>query len=79
LEIDMALPEASELTKLFEYLDALRESAVTNMFGARPFLIRETTVDPANAGNVLSAWMKTFDGSAVDVRVDKALAEEPSA
>ncbi len=42
-------------------LDMLRESGVTNMFGARPYLL---TVFPAlskrEATAVLKYWMKTF-------------------
>ena len=68
-----------ELVEYFEYLDDLRESGETNMFGAGAYLRDDHGLDRDEAGAVLSAWMKTFDGSAVDVRVDKALAEEGAA
>jgi hypothetical protein len=44
-----------------EYLDELRESGETNMFGARPYLMREfPLLDKNEAGMVLSYWMKSF-------------------
>lgn len=45
----------------FEYLDDLRESGTTNMFGARPYLMEEFPELTKNeAGEILSEWMKTF-------------------
>lgn len=44
----------------FAYLDVLRESGVTNMFGARPYLVEEFGLPKAEASKVLSAWMQTF-------------------
>lgn len=46
-----------------EYLDGLRESGVTNMWGASPYLEEEFPDDFMNekeAGKVLTYWMKTF-------------------
>ena len=44
-----------------EYLDRLRESGETNMYGARPFLIDEFVIlDEKMAGNILTYWMKSF-------------------
>lgn len=43
-----------------EYLDQLRESGVTNMFGASPYLMREFGLDKQEAREVLSEWMRTF-------------------
>ena len=44
-----------------EFLDDLRESGDTNMFGARPFLQDEyPELSPKEAGTVVSYWMKTF-------------------
>uniref|UniRef100_A0A6M3M443 Uncharacterized protein n=1 Tax=viral metagenome TaxID=1070528 RepID=A0A6M3M443_9ZZZZ len=44
-----------------EYLDLLRESGVTNMFGARPYLMGEYPELTKNeAGQVLQYWMRTF-------------------
>ena len=46
---------------VFEYLDDLRESGETNMFGACPYLIYRFNLDKDIAGKYLSAWMTTFD------------------
>jgi hypothetical protein len=44
-----------------EYLDELRESGVTNMFGARPYLmLKFPLLNIDEAGMVLSYWMKSF-------------------
>ena len=48
-------------TKYYEYLDGLRESGITNMFGASPYLQYEfKELDHKTAVAVLSNWMKTF-------------------
>ncbi len=44
-----------------EYLDELRESGETNMFGARVYLLREfPELNKQDAGDILSYWMQTF-------------------
>ena len=44
-----------------EYLDELRESGDTNMFGARPYLMDEfPELEEKQASKILSYWMKTF-------------------
>lgn len=43
-----------------KYLDDLRESGETNMFGAAQYLIWEFGLDRHEARNVLSDWMRTF-------------------
>lgn len=42
------------------YLDTLRESGVTNMFGAAPYLVEEFGIDLSIARKILAYWMKTF-------------------
>ena len=44
----------------FEYLDALRESGVTNMFGAAVYLREEFGIDRSEANALLTEWMRTF-------------------
>lgn len=44
----------------FTYLDNLRESGETNMFGAAPYLQEEFGLDRKEASEVLGEWMKTF-------------------
>lgn len=57
--------------EMLEFLDELRESGITNMYGAGPYLEEEfpvTLADPhprsfrssEKAGEVLLYWMKTF-------------------
>jgi len=48
------------LDEHLQYLDELRESGATNMFGAAPFLIREFGFSKAVAKKVLVYWMQTF-------------------
>lgn len=43
-----------------DYLDELRESGVTNMFGAAPYLEDEFGLSRKEAGQVLVYWMQTF-------------------
>jgi len=48
--------------KYYLYLDSLRESGATNMFGAVPFL-REVfpELTKREAQNILVDWMETFE------------------
>ena len=44
-----------------EYLDRLRESGETNMYGARIYTMREfDMIDSELAGNILTYWMESF-------------------
>jgi uncharacterized protein YciI len=43
-----------------EYLDELRESGVTNMFGAAPYVEDEFELTREQARRVLTYWMHTF-------------------
>lgn len=43
------------------YLDELRESGVTNMFGAVPYLRTEFGIDKREAREILLDWMRSFD------------------
>ena len=59
--------DATELADYFDYLDVLRESGETNMFGAAPYLVRDQGLELREARNVLSMWMKSSrDLSAID-------------
>ena len=46
--------------EVFEYLDALRESGVTNMFGAGSYICDEFDVSKKDARFLLAKWMSTF-------------------
>ena len=43
-----------------EYLDKLRESGETNMFGAGQYLQMEFGLEKREAREILSEWMRTF-------------------
>jgi len=46
------------MSEYFEYLEELRKSGETNMFGAVPYLQAEFGLDRREARNILMAWMK---------------------
>lgn len=46
--------------EVFEFLDDLRESGATNMFGAAAYIVAEFGITSAEASTLLSEWMKTF-------------------
>lgn len=57
------------MEKYFDYLDCLRDSGETNMFGALPYLRREFPelgFDPIKASKVLTAWMHSRGGAKHD-------------
>jgi len=43
-----------------DYLDILRESGVTNMYGAAPYLEEEFYINTRDARTVLQYWMDSF-------------------
>ena len=45
----------------FDYLEDLRQSGVTNMFGARPYLMGAFNLDKREAGRILSLWMQNYE------------------
>jgi len=46
--------------KYFEFLDDVRDSGVTNMFGASEYLEQNFNLNHMDAIVVLTLWMKTF-------------------
>ena len=46
--------------EVFEYLDDLRESGTTNMYGAGPYLQQKFGLDKYLAKDCVLTWMKTF-------------------
>ena len=56
----MEKPEATT-EKYLKFLDGLRKSGITNMFGAAPY-IQETfpELSKTQAKEILAYWMKTF-------------------
>ena len=56
METDMSLQE-----QVNYFLDELRESGVTNMFGAAPYIVEEFGVTRQEAKDLLLNWMQTFE------------------
>ena len=44
--------------KVFEYLDFLRDSGETNMYGAAPYIVMEFDIPTKQARKLLMKWMK---------------------
>ena len=45
----------------YKYLVKLRDSGVTNMYGAGPYIMRKFRVERKESHVILGAWMGTFD------------------
>ncbi len=43
-----------------DFLDGLRESGVTSMYGAAPYIQEEFGLDQPTARRMLMVWMQTF-------------------
>ena len=53
-----------DLWEAFDYLEKLRQSGATNMYGATPYLqeeFPELRYDRDKAKEILLAWIKTFE------------------
>ena len=44
----------------FVFLDCLRDSGITNMFGAAPYLMEAFSMDRASATTILLEWMEQY-------------------
>lgn len=58
-------------TNYFTFLDNLRESGVTNMYGASSYLTDAFDISKSDAMNVLGRWMETFGDEPAIERVRK--------
>lgn len=47
--------------KCFDYLERLRQSGVTNMFGACPFLQRRFKIERKESSDILWKWMENYE------------------
>ena len=47
--------------EVFLYLNELRESGETNMYGARPYVMEEFEMEADEAKRILLLWMKNFN------------------
>lgn len=52
---------AKTTNKYWIYLEDLRRSGVTNMFGAVPYLQEEFDLDRKEATRILSDWMSNYN------------------
>lgn len=69
----------TELEEYFDYLDGLRQSGVTNMYGAAPYLESEFNMTRKESSQIVSLWMKTFNrDKTVSERATNALQIEKS-
>ena len=47
--------------KYWLFLEDLRESGVTNMYGATPYLMEEFDLPRSDATKILTDWMKNYN------------------
>jgi hypothetical protein len=47
------------MNEYFTFLDVLRDSGATNMFGAAPYLVEVYGMDKRKARDILLAWMQS--------------------
>ena len=57
---DMKLKYDDYYEGYFAFLDELKESGVTNMFGAVPYLMDEFILDKDEALDILGRWMENY-------------------
>lgn len=50
----------TEEVEVFEYLDELRDSGITNMYGATPYIQDAFDMDKTTARAHLKRWMETY-------------------
>ena len=50
-----------EWVDYYKFLEVLRQSGVTNMYGAVPYLQEYDDLTDAEAGNILSSWMENYE------------------
>ena len=57
--VEFDCPQA-QIDKMFTYLDGLRESGITNMFAATPYVVAKFNIPNRAARKVLTYWAQTF-------------------
>ena len=48
-------------TEYYQYLESLRQSGVTNMYGSAPYLAKAYALSSGEATNVVVSWMENYD------------------
>lgn len=51
----------TDKNKVFKYLDALRDSGVTNMFGSPAYVRKVFAVSNAESIKLVAEWMENYD------------------
>ena len=51
------------MNEYYQYLESLRRSGITNMYGAAPYLVDEFDLSHKEACSILSSWMENYDRS----------------
>jgi len=64
------LQENIDPAEYAHYLENLRDSGVTNMFGAAPYIERDFGVSRSEARKILATWMKSFNESEIRDEVE---------
>jgi len=59
--MDERYPLKAEWEEQYIFLENLRKSGVTNMFGATPYLEEAFSMDYAEAGACLVSWIANYD------------------
>jgi len=47
--------------EVLEFLNILRDTGATNMYGARPYVMENFELDRKESGELLSLWMANFN------------------
>lgn len=72
--------QANRLGEYFAYLDDLRKTGATNMFGAAPYLAHAHSMPLTEARSILGMWMGIpIDSGSPDERARAALAKAGAA
>ena len=57
--------------RMFTFLNNLRDSGITNMFGAGPYLQNEFGLDKREAREILAKWMRSFEEDKNEIDRDR--------
>ena len=52
---------SEDLQIYYEFLDILRDSGYTNMFGAGSYLMDNFDINKYEANRILTSWMETYE------------------
>jgi hypothetical protein len=67
--------KTEEEEEMFRYLDVLRESGVTNMYGAGPYLVDAFGLSRGDSHKVLAAWMRSYEKQEIEHADKKGVVE----